>query len=80
MRFGFGIDQPGLLAEALLSHARSHEIAGSVETAFGIHYIIEGALQTPDKRNPDIRSVWVIKTGETLPRLVTAAPMRKSKK
>jgi len=79
-RFGFSAGQPGVMAGALLNHARSHDLAGAVETAFGIHYIIEGAIETPDKRNPVIRSVWVIKTGETLPRFVTATPVRKSSK
>ena len=80
LRFGFRTEQPGVLAQALLNHARSHDLAGSVETAFGIHYIIEGVLETPDKRNPVIRSIWVTKTGETLPRFVTATPVRKSRK
>ncbi len=63
-RFGFSAVQPGVMAEAILNHARSHDLAGAVENTFGIHYIIEGAIETPDKRNPVIRSVWVIKTGE----------------
>jgi hypothetical protein len=80
LRFGFRTDQPGVLAQALLNHARSHDLAGSVETAYGMHYIVDGVLETPDKRNPVIRSIWVIKTGETLPRFVTATPVRKSRK
>jgi len=79
-RFGFSAGHPGVFAEALLNHARSHDLAGAVETAFGIHYIIEGAIETPDKRNPVVRTVWVIKTGETLPRFVTATPVRKGSK
>ena len=80
LRFGFSADQPGAMAQALLNHAKSHDLAGLVETAFGIHYIIEGPLETPDKRNPVIRTVWVVKTGTALPRFVTATPARRSSK
>jgi hypothetical protein len=77
LRFGFQQNFPEPMVKALLDHALRHQIAGSVETRFGIHYIIEGTMHTPDKRNPLIRSVWVIKTGETVPRFVTATPIRK---
>ena len=80
MRFGFRASQPEILARALLDHAQSYGLAGSVETAYGIHYIIEGALRTPDGRNPLIRAIWMIKPSETAPRFVTATPIGKGKK
>jgi Domain of unknown function (DUF6883) len=80
MRFGFRASQSDILSRALLDHARSHALAGSVETAYGIHYIIEGALRTPDGRDPPIRSIWMIKSSETAQRFVTATPIGKGKK
>ena len=80
MRFGFSASQPDVLARALVDHARRSDSAGSMETAFGVHYIVEGALRTPDARNPLIRAIWVIKANEAAPRFVTATPIRKGKK
>jgi hypothetical protein len=39
-----------------------------------MRYIIDGILITPDGRNPMVRSVWFIETGEITPRFVTAYP------
>jgi hypothetical protein len=36
---------------------------------------IEGALQSPDERNPEIRSVWIIENDDDVPKLVTAYPL-----
>ena len=80
MRFGFSASRTDILIRALLDHAQSYGLAGSVETAYGIHYIIEGALRTPDGRDPLIRAIWMIKSNETAPRFVTATPIGKGKK
>ncbi|MFZ1109160.1 MAG: DUF6883 domain-containing protein [Rhodomicrobium sp.] len=80
MRLGFSASQPEIMARALFDHARRHDLAGLMETPYGIHYIIEGALETPDRRNPLIRAIWVIKSGETAPRFVTATPIGRGKK
>ena len=42
--------------------------------------LTEGALRTPDGRNPLIRTIWMIKLNETAPRFVTATPIEKGKK
>lgn len=42
-------------------------------------FFLEGELQTPDQRNPQIRSVWKIERGETIPLLVTAYPLGERK-
>jgi hypothetical protein len=57
------------LRNDLLKHA-----AGSVvrkeETRHGTTYVIEGALS-----GMLVRSVWIIRSGESFPRLVTAYPI-----
>lgn len=73
--FGFTRDAWEMLAEALKQHALAHAVASTRKTAYGIHYNVEGELQTPDARNHQVRSVWKIGMGETVPALVTAYPL-----
>lgn len=73
-RFGFTIDEWVVLAEALMEHAKAFEVTKTAESRFGIRYVIEGQLQTPDGRNPIIRSVWFIAHEDDTPRFVTAYP------
>jgi hypothetical protein len=74
LAFGFTIEVWQGLAQALIHHAQSHEVSKLVQTDYGVHYVIEGILLTPDGRNPQIRSVWAILNGDDVPRLVTAYP------
>ena len=73
--FGFTIDEWQRFRDALIQHAETHEIKRSFETRHGVKYIIEGDIQTPDGRSPQIRSVWIVDTGKDAPRLVTAYPL-----
>ncbi len=75
LRFGFSLDAPDELRAALLLHARSAAIVFEEATSFGRKYILERELGSPDRRNPLIRSVWVVEPDETAPRLVTAYPL-----
>lgn len=75
-RFGFSVAQWEIMRDSLLEHGRTHEVASSLETAEGFHYAIEGELQTPDKRNPSIRTVWALETDSTRPRFITAYPLK----
>lgn len=74
-RFGFNREQWQDLAEALRSHAIKNVVEKTVRSPFGVRYVVEGPLSTPDERNPLVRSVWIIDEGEELPRLVTAYPL-----
>jgi hypothetical protein len=73
-RFGFEKRTWEVLAMALQRHARQHEVSTTERSRFGMRYTIEGELQTPDGRNPVVRTVWFIDEGERVPRLVTAYP------
>jgi len=68
----FGFDSWQQLATALLQHAQTQEVFRFVTTEHGTKYIIEGALSTPDERNPGVRSVWIVVNGSDIPQLVTA--------
>lgn len=74
-RFGFTIEQWEVLADALLAHAAQHDVANVMELPDRSHYVIDGELEAPDGRRPRLRVVWVIETGSTKPRLVSAYPL-----
>ena len=74
LRFGFKTDDWHVLADALVRHAATHEVAAIEESAFGTRYVVEGPIESPDGRDPAIRVVWFTEKGETRPRLVTAYP------
>ncbi len=75
MRFGFTIEAWEVLAQALLAHAATHEVASTMILPDRVHYVVEGELISPDGRNPQMRSVWVIETDSDVPRFVSAYPL-----
>ncbi|MGO8954696.1 MAG: DUF6883 domain-containing protein [Rhodomicrobium sp.] len=77
--FGFHPDDPEAMIGALLLHARSNCVTRLQKSEFGTSYVIEGPLETPWGRTPNVRTVWIIENGESAPRLVTAIPMRGSR-
>ena len=78
LRFGFSTERVETMAAALLQHARNGDLDEVGQTPFGTEYAIEGPLQTPDGRNPLVRTVWLWRTGEPGPHLVTAYPSERS--
>ena len=75
-RYGFRAESWALLAQSLVRHLSRCDIQETYETAFGIKYIVEGSLETPDGKNPLIRAIWLIKHGEIKPQLITAYPIK----
>jgi len=73
-RFGFSIENWFLLADALRQHGLQNKIVDVVESHYGLCYIVEGQIASPDGRNPQVRTVWIIEKGEFTPRLITAHP------
>jgi hypothetical protein len=57
MRFGFNMENWKELAHALKKHAQTYHVESSMESQYGIRYIIDGKLETPDNRNPYVRTV-----------------------
>jgi hypothetical protein len=76
-RFGFRMEEWQVLMEALRKHGASHQVVRVMESSFGTRYSVDGALKTPDGRNPSVRTVWMVETGSTTPRLITAYPIRR---
>ena len=75
--FGFHTDCWERLAKALEVQAASYDVARVVETSYGPRYHVEGPIQTPDGRNPEVRTVWQVDLGSTNPRLITAHPLKR---
>lgn len=75
-RFGFCSEDWESLRDALVEHATEHELAKIEDSPFGTRYVVEGIITTPDGRSPAIRSVWFVDTGDTVPRFVTAYPLK----
>ena len=73
--FGFSPAAWQALRQALLDHAARGDIVKTEETPFGQKFVVEGPLGTPDGRDPAVRAVWIIETGESQPRFVTAYPV-----
>lgn len=78
-QFGFSSGEWEELVQALLRHATEHEIVKTEDSPYGLRYVVDGELQTPDGRTPNIRAVWFVESGEDSPRFVTAYPLRRRK-
>lgn len=75
-RFGFLVDRHVELLEALLAHPENNAVVDVAVTAYGIKSVVQCRLDTPDGRNPCLRSVWFLETGAKIQRLVTAYPFQ----
>jgi len=72
--FGFSGERWEDFANALRLHGASHEAVMEREDDFGVRYSVDGMLESPDGRNPGVRSVWMIDRGGSSPRLISAYP------
>lgn len=73
--FGFDESNANLMEYGLLSIANSEEVIEIIPSLYGTKYAIDGLLQTPVGRFLQIRTIWIIDTGEIQPRFVTAYPL-----
>ncbi len=48
-----------------------------VDSPYGKRYSVDGAIETPDNRQPrpKVRTVWILETGVETLRLITAHPV-----
>ncbi len=71
---GFSVARWQELETALLRHATTGDIVATIETPYGMKYVIEGPINTPRNTSPTIRAVWFIEPSDRTPRFVTAYP------
>jgi hypothetical protein len=72
--FGFTRRAWAELAAALRRHAITHPVSRVRPDPWGTRYEIRGRLESPDRSNPIVWSVWVIDPSNGNPRFVTAYP------
>jgi hypothetical protein len=70
--FGFRRDDWQELAAALQRHSIDNDIIETSVSPHSTKHVVRCQLMTPDGRNPCLTTVWIIDTGATLARLVTA--------
>jgi|688.fasta_scaffold235860_2 hypothetical protein len=71
---GFTLEQWHKFAEVLCLHPVTNDIVDIEKTNFGMKYVVECNIVTPNGCSPCIRSVWIIKFDSITPLLVTAYP------
>jgi hypothetical protein len=62
------------LKEALVAIAVTGDVIEVISTAFGTKYVVQGDLAAPTGIRARVLTVWILETGEDLPRFVTAYP------
>jgi len=72
-RFGFLQTEPQVLVDALKAHPTINIIVETKFTDYGIRYVVECSIRSPDGRNPCIRTVWQ-ENNSGLPVFITAYP------
>ena len=72
--YGFRAEEWEVFTRVLRKHGQTHPVIKVVDSDFGSRYAIDGILETPDGRQPFVRTVWILEKGSTEPRLVTAYP------
>ena len=76
-RFGFDVEHWDTFAESLRLHGATQRVVDVSEGDWGITYVVDGKIETPDGRNPRIRTVWIVSEFSDTPKLVTAFPLRR---
>jgi hypothetical protein len=76
--FGFCLQAPEVLIQALKDLALNADVSNVQASPHGTKYVVEGQIQAPDGSAPVIKTIWIIESGETRPRLVTAFPGKRT--
>ena len=71
---GFTPDQTDTMMAALADHPDRNTVEDVASDVWGTRYVVRCSIATPDGRDPCIRTVWMVRQGETDARLVTAYP------
>lgn len=75
--FGFSSGEPFQLESALFRHATENQTIFEAQEEFGLKIVVACSIQTPDGRNPCVRSVWLKRYDSETYRLVSAYPAKR---
>ncbi|MBM4166496.1 MAG: hypothetical protein FJ218_06225 [Ignavibacteria bacterium] len=72
-----GFDEANIekLENALLEIAKKETITQTLQTNYGMKYVIDGILNSPNGTTIKIRTIWIIEHEKTTPRFVTLYPL-----
>lgn len=73
--FGFNEANIEQFKQALSDLAQNESVTDTLESLYGVKYVIDGQLKTPNGITIHVRTVWIIEVGDDTPRLVTAHPL-----
>ncbi len=73
--FGFNETNAGEFEKGLIAIAQTEAVVESNETIYGRKFVVDGWLKTPNGETIHLRTVWIIETGDDIPRLVTTHPL-----
>lgn len=71
---GFKDENVAELVSGFLLIARNSQVERSERSLFGVKYVINGELSTPNGDMIRVRTIWIIENNSDLPRFVTAYP------
>lgn len=71
---GFSRDSLEELETCLRRHLETAAETKAEMTPFGLKYIVRGMIAGPSGRETELVSVWIVLSGEAIPRFVTAYP------
>jgi len=71
---GYAAEHWERLRDDILILAGAGAVSGETAIAHGRKFEVDGILTGPSGRSATVRSVWIVRTGEDFPRLVTVFP------
>ena len=71
--YGFTDETAGELVQGLLTIAQNFSVESSERSRFGVKYVLDGELETPNGDMIQVTTVWIIESDD-IPRFVTAYP------
>jgi hypothetical protein len=74
---GFRPERWQELELALRKHAAQHQAFPGERSEYGTKYEVVGSLSGPEGRTAEVLVAWIVRSGENVPRLVTALPAKK---
>jgi L-ribulose-5-phosphate 3-epimerase UlaE len=72
---GFNEANISQFEKILVDIAQTETVVEVTETIYGKKYVLDGQLKTPSGDMIRLRTVWIIETGDDIPKLVTAYPL-----
>jgi len=73
---GFTEDSVRILKNGLLWVGRTQPVIETELTPYGTKYAVEGCIQNAEESLWPVRTIWIIDTGQSAPRFVTARPIK----